>query len=334
MINKKHTEGFSLIELMVAMVVGLIIISGAFSLHSTTRKTQVANEAQMDMVADARFAIEMISYDLRHAGMWGGTNRDALIECTTADDNCVLPAVNNECAAGWAYNLAQVVFARDNTEGNPYAGTCIKDAGYQTGTDILEIRYADANPAPVLRAGQAYIRSNFLSGQIFIGTTAPGLVVNDAAATTNNHMLHAFAYYISDFTDENDGIPALRRVALVNGPSVQNQLLVSGVSDLQVQLGVDLDNDQVIDVYVDPSDVAADDWTQVYAAKIWLVMRSDKPQRGVNTSKTFRIAGQSVNLGGENGFRYFMVSSVVSLRNVRQVDEPARQNVGWSEDDH
>ena len=65
--NKKQSKGFSLVELLVAMVVGLVIISGAFSLHSTTRKTQMANEAQLDMAADARFAIEMIAYDLRHS---------------------------------------------------------------------------------------------------------------------------------------------------------------------------------------------------------------------------------------------------------------------------
>ena len=83
--NRKQSRGFSLVELMVAMVVGLIIVSGAFSLHSGTRKTQAVNEMQMDMVADARFAIEMISYDLRHAGIYGGTNKDGLIECRSTD---------------------------------------------------------------------------------------------------------------------------------------------------------------------------------------------------------------------------------------------------------
>ena len=46
--NKKQSSGFSLVELLVAMAVGVIIISGAFSLHLATRKTQVKNEEQMD----------------------------------------------------------------------------------------------------------------------------------------------------------------------------------------------------------------------------------------------------------------------------------------------
>lgn len=320
----RFSQGFSLVELMVAMVVGLIIIGGVFSLHTTTQKTQRANEAQMDMVADARFAIEMITYDLRHAGMWGGTNRDGLIECRSADTACVtpLPVITNDCVAGWAANLGQAVFATDGIVGtatNPYTATCINNAeGHVVGSDILEIRYADGNPSATPPANQMHVRSNFINGRVFVGAV-PQLNFNDTAATTSNHRLHAYTYYISNFTDATgDDIPSLRRVALVNGPRLDNQLLVSGVSDLQVQFGEDLNNDQVVDLYVNPADVT--DWTQVYAAKIWLLMRSDRQHRGVNTAKKFRIAGAAETThGGPDDFRYFMVSSVVNLRNLRQL---------------
>jgi hypothetical protein len=62
------------------------------------------------------------------------------------------------------------------------------------------------------------------------------------------------------------------------------------------------------------------DWSTVFSAKIWLVMRSDKPQPGVNTKKSFEIAEQAAaSLGGVGGFRYFMVSSVINLRNLKQI---------------
>ena len=331
MTNKKQSYGFSLVELMVAMVVGLIIVSGAFSLHSGSRKTQAANEMQMDMVADARFAIDMIAYDLRHAGMWGGTNKDGLIECKSTDALCVAtsgdetPApltIGGDCVAGWYSNISQPVFATDHTAGNPYPATCIPGSeAYQAGTDVLEIRYADSNitlPAN-LQSNQVYVRSNFINGRIFVGDTQPVIASYDSSALTQNHELHAYAYYISDFTDAaGDGIPSLRRVALVNSPTLQNQTLISGVSDLQVQFGEDVDGDQVVDRYVNPN--AVTDWSAVYAVKIWLVMRSDLPQRGVDTTKSFRIAGApAVTLGGVDDFRYFMVSSVINLRNLKQL---------------
>lgn len=326
MMNKKHCYGFSLVELLVAMVVGLIIVTGAFSLHSVTRKTQKINEAQMDMVADARFAIEMIAYDLRHAGMWGSTNQDGLINCRSTDASCtgadIPTAPTNDCvAAGWAYNLTRSVFASNGV--NPYSATCIPAAqGYVAGTDILEVRYADSNPLPLppgLIPGQAYVRSNFINGKVFVGATQPVLFAQDAAVTTNNHTLHAFAYYISNHTDATgDGIPSLRRATLVNGPEIQNQTILSGVVNLRVQFGEDLvGNDQIVDSYLDVNNVT--NWNEVYAAKVWLVMRSDMPQPGIDTSKTFNIAGTPVTYGGVGGFRHFMVTSVVNLRNLKQL---------------
>ena len=330
--NYKQSYGFSMVELLVAMVVGLVIISGAFSLHATTRKTQAVNEMQMDMVADARFAIEMISYDLRHAGMWGGTNKSGLIGCKSSDTVCAassagegLPGtVSRDCNAGWTYDLSTPVFATDDSVANPYSSTtsCIPTSeGQVASTDILEIRYADSNEPTALLANHAYIRSNAINGKIFIGATQPVIDAYDSAPQTRNHELQAYIYYISNHTDvADDGTPSLRRVALINGPALQNQTLVSGVSDLQVQFGVDVNNDEIIDRYVDPDDVAATDWSNVYAAKIWLLMRSDKKQKGMDTTKSFSIAGASaVNYGGVDDYRYFLVTSVVNLRNMKSI---------------
>lgn len=329
-INKKQSSGFSLVELMVAMVVGLVIVSGAFSLHSTSRKTQAVNEVQMDMVADARFAIDMIAYDLRHAGMWGGTNKDSLIDCKSSDALCTAtsggetPAplsIGGDCVAGWYSDLSRPVFATNDS--NPYAATCILATSeyYQAGTDVLEVRYADSNitlPAN-LQNNQVYVRSNFINGRLFVGSTQPVIDSYDADPLTQNHQLHAYAYYISNYTDSaGDGIPSLRRVALVNTAGLQNQTLISGVTDLQVQFGEDVDGDQVVDRYVDPNLVT--DYSAVFAAKIWLVMRSDNRYQGVDTSKSFRIAGApATTFGGVDDYRYFMVSSVVNLRNLKQL---------------
>lgn len=327
MINKKQSKGFSLVELMVAMVIGLVIISGAFSLHSGSRKTQLKNEEQMDMVADAKFAIDMISYDLRHAGMWGATNKSGLIRCRSSDTACVASSVGEaiptnvvgDCEAGWYYDLPESIFATDSA--NPHAA-CIPDTeGYVAGTDVLEIRYADANAIDSLklRNGQAYIRSNFTNGRVFLGAKAPTLDSYDTSPLTKNHELRAYAYYVSNHTDSvGDGIPSLRRVALVNGPTLQNQTLISGVTDLQVQFGEDVDGDEdsTIDRYVNPADVS--DWTKVYSAKIWLLMRTDNIQHGITTTKSFTMAGATADYGAD-GYRYFMVTSVVNLRNRRQL---------------
>lgn len=328
-IKRKQAQGFSLVELLVAMVVGLVIVSGAFSLHSGSRKTQVKNEEQMDMVADARFAIEVIAYDLRHAGMWGGTNKDGLIACKSTDAACTSTTTGDvpptgmtgDCAVGWYYDLSRPVFATNNS--NPYGSSCIPATeGYVANTDVLEIRYADSNIPVALLANQVYVRSNFLNGRIFVGSTQPELDAYESSALTANHELHAYAYYISDYTDSTgDGIPSLRRVSLVNSPSLQTQVLVSGIADMQVQFGVDVTGDQIVDRYDHPNVITTDNnWNNVYSAKIWLLLRTDKKQLNTDTAKSFEIAGApAATFGGQDDYRYFMVSSVVDMRNLKQI---------------
>lgn len=314
----KSSKGFSLVELLVAMVVGLVIVSGAFALHSGTRKTQLKNEEQMDMVADARFAIEMIAYDLRHSGLWGNTNKASLIKCRSSDTGCVqssggesLPtSITGDCATGWHYNLDRPVFGV--TSGTTAYTTCLKNRSINT--DILVVRYADANPlVGALDDGQVYIRSNHVDGQVFVGDTEPVLHTLDKDPLTRNFLLNAHLYYIANYTDASgDGIPSLRRMALVNGPEVEDQLLISGVYDLQVAFGEDVDGDSIVDHYSDASKVV--DWDNIFAAKIWLVMRTDDKQGNVQKTKSFTIDGVTNSYGGD-GYRYFMVSSVVDFRN-------------------
>lgn len=314
----KCSQGFSLVELLVAMVVGLVIVSGAFALHSGTRKTQIKNEEQMDMVADARFAIEAIAYDLRHSGLWGNTNKASLIACRSSDTGCVqssggenLPtSITGDCATGWHYNLDRPVFGI--TSGVTAYTNCVTDRSINT--DMLAIRFADANPLTgALDDGQVYIRSNHVDGQVFVGDTEPTLDTLNDDPLTRNFLLNAHLYYIANFTDATgDGIPSLRRMALVNGPEVEDQLLVSGVYDLQVAFGEDVNGDSVVDYFSDASSVV--DWDNIFAAKIWLVMRSDKKQGLVQKTKSFTIDGTTNSYGGD-GYRYFMVSSVVNFRN-------------------
>lgn len=332
----KRSYGFSLVELMVAMFVGFIIITGIFSLHTVTRKTQLSSEVQMDMVADARFAIDMITYDLRHAGMWGGTNLSENMQCKTNDpkyctslaDKPTVPT--SDCTTGWAYDLDQPIFGVDDSFGsNPYSTTCIPDSeNFQTGTDILEVKYADSNYIDSitgfeknLLAGQAYVRSSAVNGKVFVGATEPEIQMNNSEA--HNYALHAYAYYISDFTDsEGDGIPSLRRASLTNGPSMSNQTLISGVVDMQILFGEDIDKvkdtngNLAIDQYVAANAVINP--RNVFAVKIWLLMRSDQKQKGIDTKKSFSLAGKdAVEYGGQDDYRYFMVTSVVNLRNAK-----------------
>lgn len=69
--------GFSLVELMVAIVIGLIITLGVVQIFSANRATYQLDEGLARAQENGRFALEFLTQDIRHAG-YLGCNRDVI----------------------------------------------------------------------------------------------------------------------------------------------------------------------------------------------------------------------------------------------------------------
>jgi type IV pilus assembly protein PilW len=318
--NCKQQQGFSLVEMMLAMVIGIIIMGGILSVYTNTRDLQRSSEDQVNLVTDARFALETMGYDLRHAGVFGGTNIPTLISCRMGDAGCpaALPPAAGDCHNQWYINIGQPIFGGEGVI--PAGYSCILN--HQANTDVLVVRYADSNPVATasLVGGTAYVRSNYLAGQLFVGTAQP-VIPDDAGTLTANHQLYSRAYYISNFTNTpGDGLPSLRRVDLINGPQAQDQLILPGATNLQVQYGEDLDEDGSIDKFVNAD--AVTDFARVYAVRLWVLIKTEHEEKGLNTARTYTIAGNDVNTPND-GYRRLLISSVVKMRNMVKVDQQA-----------
>ncbi|MEQ6918772.1 PilW family protein [Halomonas aquatica] len=61
----KRSRGFSLVELMVALVVGLLVTLGAFQLFVTSNKTFNHSLAIFERQETLRFIVDSLSYDIR-----------------------------------------------------------------------------------------------------------------------------------------------------------------------------------------------------------------------------------------------------------------------------
>lgn len=332
-------QGFSLIELLLAMLIGLIIIGGVMSLYLTSRDTQRSSQDQLQLVTDARFVIESLGFDLRHASSWGSTNLQQGIDCQKNYDKCShgddLPKATGDCT-DWDYiDLRRPIFGTNDANTGDTSG-CVT-ANYKSNTDILQVRYAD--PTPVATASLAtdtvYIRGNAEGGKLFEFNGAlpnhgsfykwESNATNDQV--TKNHPMVSHVYYVSEHTEGTDGIPALRRVYLEAGPKMTDEVLISGVEDMQVLYGMpDLDsavsNKKSIVRYAPADATWTDvDWQKVSAVKIHILLRSDRKDREseIKQNRTYNYAGKSV--ASNDGYKRFLISSVVELKNTNRLDE-------------
>lgn len=74
-----HTSGFTLIELMIAMVLGLVVIAGVTSVFLAGQQSFRTNDALANVQDSSRVAFELMARDMREAGLTGcnganGTN--------------------------------------------------------------------------------------------------------------------------------------------------------------------------------------------------------------------------------------------------------------------
>jgi len=86
----KNQSGFTLLEILVALVLGVGILTAAISMQVQHRKGFKITSNKLDMQTNAKFAFEFIGQTLRSAGSMGCKNAKALAgESTTLDNSCV-----------------------------------------------------------------------------------------------------------------------------------------------------------------------------------------------------------------------------------------------------
>src|SRR5690606_33304573 len=268
---RSRQGGVTLIELMVAMVLGLIIIGGVFAVYLSTADARRTNETIARIQEDARFALRTVKDDLRLAGNWGKTRTTGTLDGFKGLPTQLDP-ISGDCEDRWYIDLVQAVWAANGT--NPFSGTCVP--AHLANTDMLAVRYAAPEEATTLTSGVMYVRSDMARGEVFDGGVgATGSYSVDA----EDHALATHPYYVRPHTPvAGDNLPSLRRIRLAPGPALVDEEIISGIEDFQVQYGIDDDGDGSVNRYIDPD--AGVNTARVIAIRLWVLARADSAEVG------------------------------------------------------
>ena len=157
-------NGISLVEIMIAMVIGLILTAGIIQLFVGSKQTYRFHDAVSRVQENARFALEALNYDIRMAGNFGCT---AYVQKFNNTLNGPPPAFNpgvgiqgweaNGTSPGNSFNLPAANAAVVDATGGGWttapvaAGSSALDAGTMAlpGSDIVRIYRGDNNPGTI-----------------------------------------------------------------------------------------------------------------------------------------------------------------------------------------
>ncbi len=312
--------GLTLVELMVALAIGSFLMIGAVQIYSQSRQAFVVNESIARVQETAQFAMDTIEADLRMASNWGRNSRALAVEgrsiAGTPNPNG-LPEPN-ECGDGWALNIAMTV----DGDNNGFTLPCAAQGGLQANTDSFTVRRVTVAPA-ALQAGRLQVQTTRIQGSLFADGNVPA-GFSPVDSTTHNLLVNS--YYVAADSNLIPGVPTLRRKSLGvigGGPGIIDQEIAPGVENMQIQLGIDVNEDNTVDRYVNPGDAVYDPeavgfipGARVMTARVWLVVRGITAEVGIQQVRGFQPG--DVNLGVPNdAFRRIQVSKTILLRNAR-----------------
>ncbi len=328
----QNCRGFSLIEVMIAMTIGLVIIVALLGMLAASWTGASSNRRTSEIEFDGRYALATIQNDLRQAGFRGNSWAEPIAPTTT------ITPITGEClssgatAGSFVSNLRQGIWGSNDS--NPFSGVgnCIPAGNYLRG-DILVIRKVDSIPVSTLAANTLYFRSTYNAGEIFRGipSTACASPISTYAAPFNNvpclagtprsglddFALQNFVYYIGPSTDDAT-LPALWRATLQTNGSVTSDLIANGIEHFQVQYGrstTDLNTRYYNANSIDGSsvDTAATEWDDVSSVRIWILARSSTVEPGYTNTNTYNMGDVSYVVN--DGFRRNLRSALIHLRN-------------------
>lgn len=367
---KKPTrqQGFSLIELMVAITISLLIFAAVLRLFLDIGRTNDELAKTNEQIENGRFTIQLLQLDLMHAGFWDGYIPD--FDNPSASGGAIPAAAPSPCQSYGTWNLAYLdsLFA---TPVQIYSGV---PAGCETvitdkvaNTDLIVTRHADTCVAGSTgceadTAGELYLQVSRCSSDanFYIlgrtGTDTFNLRQRDCdpgvPATKRRFVSHI--YYIKN----EAGVPTLMRSTLESsGGTVQfttPQALIAGVESLRAELGVDTYNaqtdkavnyltgergDGVPDDYLNTTDdcttgCTIDNLVNVVNANIYALVRSTQNSPGYTDTKTYQLGPFSIAAANDN-FKRHVFSSNVRFHNIsgRREVPPGSGSGGGDETD-
>lgn len=320
----KKQKGFTLIEWMIAMMIGLFIVAGVFSIFSMSKETASDTFEHGELQENGRTAMNMILRDLQQIGFWGDYTGSILDISNGVSISTTASAIINDCiddrggAAGSfpSANLplrpVWVSHVADN--GGRDGLSCISNQGLQNNTDILDIKRAngfDASNVNDLDDNRFYIAANPSVLEFFDGSES-----TPATSEIKDRRVWEYIRHIYYITSENN-IPRLRMKYLANDMSSSYEI-AQGIERIRLLLSVDTSYtaDGISDEYLDPSDIEQRYWDEnrVIGAQIFILVRSVNPRANYTNSNSY-ILGHDEAYQPNDHYRRILLQSVIQFNN-------------------
>jgi type IV pilus assembly protein PilW len=350
----RHQRGISLVELMIAMVVGLILMNGIFTIFLSSKHAYRTTEELGRIQENARYALQTLTKDIRmtgYMGCFGEVNITDNVQSAKKPIGTGVAYFDNPITgydaqsntgtstSDWSPNLPSYFSSGQSIAGSdiiviqravPFSTSDTGSLATSSGT----IQIGSNPPSPdTIKAGDTLVISDCVDSDIFMVNSvaeSSGIVniSHNNSVNTSNSLSKLYppnaklmrmvmnGYYVATNTDGNR---ALYRTRLAGNGLMVNEELLEGVETMQVTYGEDTNGDGIPNRYLSAGDVA--DMDKIVTLRVGVLMYSTREVSAENETRSFNVAGTDVDdtgtiptHGGDKSLRQ-VYTATIKIRN-------------------
>lgn len=327
---KYRQVGFTLVEMMVAMLLGIVILMAVSEVFVNNNRTRVEIENTTRQIENGRYAMQLLEGELANAGFFGESS--GVVFPADFPPACVKTSAEVEDSLGVPVYGGATVFS---------SGTDCRGANVQAESDYLAIRRSstcavDSTGCDVISgayhlqvaACQSTNSGDPIPGAIILSATSDG-APDTAKARNCSDPAPTYRYLNRLYYVDNDNV--LRRAELGSG-AYESTPLVDGIERLHFAYGLDDDDDGEVDRFLEASAIDAlggDSWGDVVAVRVWLLARNLERTPGYTDGRTYVLGGDAEEYTPSDDFKRQLYTSTVRLNNIAgRRESPAAETTG------
>jgi type IV pilus assembly protein PilW len=337
--TRARQGGFSLIELMVGVTIGLMLVAGLALLFANSSRSASEQEKSLRQIENGRYAVDLLSEDLSVAGYYGEAVSDGMAGTVSPCSPSAALAADLETKRKASPTYLPFGVQGLTTDEADALG-CLEH--HVPGTPAVVVRRlaTSAQAVGAMEVGHVYVQSSNNSAEntatFMAGTDAANLVLTDRDGTPNKvRRFVSRVYYLASCSDcGNDSIPTLKRLEL-HGDHVVVTPIAEGIERIGFDYGFDTNQDAIPESWIGLNGAGAAaaataanaaGWGNAVAVRVHLLARTTEASPGFSDARTYDIgldgAAAAPAVGPFNdGFKRRVYATTVRLNSVAGIRE-------------
>jgi type IV pilus assembly protein PilW len=291
-------RGMSLVELMVAIAIGMFMVAALVALFARSSFDRRTLDLTGRQIENGRYALDSLRDEILMAGYYGELSPKEVLNFASAD-----PCTGTLANMGWNVATNQVPLPVEGGATLPVGWGC-GALNQKAGTEYLVIRYVkpeSTTPAGSTSGVVSLQANGCLDGSTPFALANGGTATNfpltqqDCSTAMPVRELRTRLYYVAacGVCSPNDGIPTLKVIER-RGGTLSESVVADGVENLSLEYGLDTTGDGVVDSYTTTPTTA--NLKDLVAMRVRVIARTTETVAGYVDGKT---------IGGEGGLADF-----------------------------